>query len=191
MQSPARASSSLLLAGLAVAVYLIGAELSWRGTSTLSSGPVVPEMNSTVEEETKIPGSVLDYETNETVEKQTVLTAKMAENLPNYDSGRGWSCKRAFHDGDFIAAGHLIIAPQGRKDIKNTMEHTIIFYVVQGAVQAIIHQTPVIVETGGTFMVPRGNNYSIENLGSQDVKLFFAQGRKSTSLTGQRYPDIS
>src|SRR5258706_6955803 len=70
-----------------------------------------------------------------------------------------------------------------------------VFYVIEGAVNFKIHETSMILATGGMFMVPRGeydffpgfvftdlcdpgNNYFIENICNRDARLFFTQARK-------------
>jgi centromere protein C len=69
--------------------------------------------------------------------------------------------------------------------------------VIEGAVNLRVHETSLILATGGMFMVPRGeppkntdrrirtpltlcsgNNYFIENIADREAKLFFTQARK-------------
>lgn len=37
---------------------------------------------------------------------------------------------------------------------------TQVFYVIEGAVAAVIHESQYVVATGGMFIVPRGQSYS-------------------------------
>lgn len=53
-----------------------------------------------------------------------------------------------------------------------------VFYVIEGAVSLKVHRTSFIIATGGMFLIPRGNNYYIENVSQRAAKLFFAQARK-------------
>ena len=126
-----------------------------------------------------------------------------------------WFFQKVFGDGDFIAAGQLIIPPKGQKPSKGTKDNTYVspslnmtfylesplnvqqvFYVIEGAVNLKVHETSMILATGGMFMVPRGdytyllylsstdtrlntgNTYLIENIADRDAKLFFTQARK-------------
>lgn len=95
---------------------------------------------------------------------------------PKPAANNDWSFQKVFGDGDFIAAGQLIIPPHGRKPSKGTKDNTYvsaisasfkpcsdilsmqIFYVIEGAVNLKVHETSLILATGGMFMVPRGNN---------------------------------
>ncbi len=85
-----------------------------------------------------------------------------------------WSFDKIFGDDEFIAAGQLIIPPKGRKPSKAAKDNTYvsffflsslsassttcsqIFYVIEGAVNLKIHNTSMVLATGGMFMVPRG-----------------------------------
>ena len=85
-----------------------------------------------------------------------------------------WSFDKIFGDGDFLAAGQLVIPPNGRKPSKASKDNTYVslmvpfrsasclitfyqvFYVVEGAVNLKIHDTSLVLATGGMFMVPRG-----------------------------------
>ena len=85
-----------------------------------------------------------------------------------------WSFDKIFNDDDFIAAGQLVIPPKGRKPSKQAKDNTYariydlnivvrslcrcfqVFYVIEGAVNFKIHNTSMILATGGMFMVPRG-----------------------------------
>jgi len=124
-----------------------------------------------------------------------------------------WFFQKVFGDGDFIAAGQLIIPPKSQKPSKGTKDNTYVcvalhyssrclmileqvFYVIEGAVNLKVHETSLILATGGMFMVPRGdhttighylhrlintftgNTYYIENIADRDAKLFFTQARK-------------
>ncbi|KAF9053118.1 Mif2/CENP-C like-domain-containing protein [Panaeolus papilionaceus] len=119
---------------------------------------------------------VLHYTTQEEVTRRIAWTAKMVE--PKMAADHNWSFDKIFGDDDFIAAGQLIIPPQGRKPSKAAKDNTYVFYVIEGAVNFKIHNTSMILSTGGMFMVPRGNMYLIENISNRDARLFFTQARK-------------
>lgn len=96
---------------------------------------------------------------------------------PRAAANNDWFFQKVFGDGDFIAAGQLIIPPKGRKPSKGTKDNTYVrlitsfrqfilvthsylqnqvFYVIEGAVNLKVHDTSLILATGGMFMVPRG-----------------------------------
>ncbi|KAG1728604.1 Mif2/CENP-C like-domain-containing protein [Suillus paluster] len=128
------------------------------------------------DDETLESGVVIDYVTEEPVSRRIVYTAKKIDPKPA--AGGGWFFQKVFGEGDFIAAGVLRIPPNGRKPSKGTKDNTYVFYVIEGAVAAVIHESQYIVATGGMFMVPRGNTYYIENISDRDAKIFFTQARQ-------------
>ena len=91
---------------------------------------------------------------------------------PREAANNSWLFDKIFGDDDFIAAGQLIIPPKGRKPSKAAKDNTYVscyliistggsllgqvFYVIEGAVNFKIHDTSMILATGGMFMVPRG-----------------------------------
>ncbi|KAL0946393.1 hypothetical protein HGRIS_012622 [Hohenbuehelia grisea] len=139
---------------------------------------------------------VNEYTTNTDVTRRIAWTSKMFHPQPAANAD--WSFQKIFGDGNFIAAGQLIIPPKGRKPSKPTKDNTYIFYVIEGAVNLRIHQSSLILATGAMFMVPRGatnashyafiilltcvqlqgNTYFIENISDRDAKLVFTQARK-------------
>lgn len=51
--------------------------------------------------------------------------------------------------------------------------------MIQGAVQVTIYRTSFVMAPGSQFLVPRGNDYCIENISpDKEAQLFFAQARK-------------
>ncbi|GBE81851.1 predicted protein [Sparassis crispa] len=121
-------------------------------------------------------GMVEDYETKTEITRRVAFTAKML--TPKPAANNDFFFQKIFGDGDFIAAGQLIIPPNKQKPTKSTRDNTFVFYVIEGAVNFKVHHTSYILTTGGVFLVPRGNMYYIENVAERDAKLFFAQARK-------------
>ncbi|GJJ15569.1 hypothetical protein Clacol_009847 [Clathrus columnatus] len=121
-------------------------------------------------------GVIIDWTSSDEVERRVVYPARMVK--PSPAPGYNYLFQKIFGDGDFIAAGQLLIPPGAEKPTKPTKDNTYIFYVIEGAIECKIHRTSFILSTGGTFIVPRGNQYYIKNICSRDVKLFFTQARK-------------
>lgn len=48
-----------------------------------------------------------------------------------------------------------------------------------------MHDSSYVLATGGMILVPRGNNYYIENICERDARLFFAQARKVAAEEGE------
>ncbi|CCM06441.1 uncharacterized protein FIBRA_08703 [Fibroporia radiculosa] len=128
------------------------------------------------DDETPTDGFVLDYNHDEEIKKRIAFTAKDVEPKPA--ANNEFFFQKIFWDGDFIAAGQLIIPPNKQKPTKGTKDNTFVFYVIEGAVNFTVHQTSFVLTTGGMFLVPRGNMYFIQNISDRDAKLFFAQARK-------------
>ncbi|KAH7889476.1 Mif2/CENP-C like-domain-containing protein [Phlebopus sp. FC_14] len=130
------------------------------------------------DDDTPTNAVVIDYDREEQVSRRVAFLAKMIDPKPAANSS--WFFQKIFGEGNFIAAGQMRIPPKGRKPSKSTKDNTYVFYVIEGAVSVFIHETPLIITTGGMFLVPRGNTYYIENIAERDAKLFFTQARKVT-----------
>ncbi|KLO19245.1 hypothetical protein SCHPADRAFT_843935 [Schizopora paradoxa] len=131
-------------------------------------------------------GVVLDYVNREEVQRRVAFTSKMVTPKPAADNN--FLFQKIFGDGEFIAAGQLIIPVGGKKPNKGTKDNTYIFYLIEGAVNLKIHRSSFVLATGGMFLIPRGNNYYLENISQRPAKLFFAQARKVTVGEGDEEP---
>ncbi|KDQ07258.1 hypothetical protein BOTBODRAFT_38963 [Botryobasidium botryosum FD-172 SS1] len=152
-----------------------------RGTSAAPGKKAQGEYDPTPPEagwddKTVEQGSVLEYETRAEVKRRIACTAAMV--APNKTFNADFAFQKIFGDEDYIAAGVLTIPVGGEKPSKATKDNTYIFYCIEGAVRVQIHRTSFVIAPGGMFMVPRGNQYFIQNISEREVKLFFAQGRK-------------
>jgi len=125
--------------------------------------------------ETPSHGVVLDFPTNDEVERRVAFTSQMLDLRPAGDGS--FSYQKIFADHEFIAAGQLLVPPGSSKPGKSTKDNTYIFWVIQGTVRVRIHESDYVFATGGMFMVPRGNVYHVQNIGQRDSKLFFTQAR--------------
>ncbi|KAF7331878.1 Methionine aminopeptidase [Mycena kentingensis (nom. inval.)] len=129
------------------------------------------------DDETETQAMVKSFPDGEEVLRRIGFTAKMFKPTEAQGSSQ-WSYQRIFGDGDFIAAGQIVIPPNGRKPSKPSKDNTYIFFVIEGAVNLKVCDTSLIIGSGGMFMIPRGNTYFIENIAERDAKLFFTQARK-------------
>ncbi|EIN07013.1 hypothetical protein PUNSTDRAFT_135711 [Punctularia strigosozonata HHB-11173 SS5] len=133
------------------------------------------------DDKTEPYGVVKDWDTGDEVERRIAFTAKMVQ--PRASENATFLYQKIFGDGEFIAAGELILPVGGEKPSKNSKDNTYIFYVIEGAVQIKVHRTSLILCSGGTVIVPRGNMYYIQNIANRDSKLFFTQARKMPTST--------
>jgi centromere protein C len=96
---------------------------------------------------------------------------------PKAAQANKYSFQKVFGDGNFFAAGQLIIPPGEEKPPKPAKDNTYvclflnhntqashqrlqIFYVIEGAVECKVHRASFVLATGGMFMVPRGRSYN-------------------------------
>ncbi|KAF7337826.1 CENP-C-C domain-containing protein [Mycena venus] len=128
------------------------------------------------DDETETQAMVKAYPSNKDVTRRIAFTARMFAPTPA--ANNEWFFQKIFGDGDFIAAGQIVIPPKGRKPSKPSKDNTFIFFVIEGAVNLKVCDTSLIIASGGMFMIPRGNTYFIENIAERDAKLFFTQARK-------------
>ncbi|WWC66750.1 uncharacterized protein I206_100655 [Kwoniella pini CBS 10737] len=95
------------------------------------------------------------------------------------DESQTFRYQKIFGEGNFMAAGVVHIGVGKSKAPKPSKDNAYVFYVIQGAVQVQIYRTSFVMAPGGQFLVPRGNDYSIENISpDKEAQLFFAQARK-------------
>jgi mannose-6-phosphate isomerase-like protein (cupin superfamily) len=79
-------------------------------------------------------------------------------------------------EAHFAAAGLLALAPHTDKPQKSSKHNHYFFFVATGAVRVIISDVEFTVAQGGSFVVPRGNTYSLANaLPDRDARMFFVQ----------------
>ncbi|KAH7929654.1 hypothetical protein BV22DRAFT_1002305 [Leucogyrophana mollusca] len=156
-----------------------------RSAPPRSKSKVVDNPEEGWDDETPTNGVVLDFLSGEEVKRRVAFTAKLVQPRPA--GNNDWRFQKVFGDGTFVAAGQLKIPPKAMKPTKSTKDNTYVFYVIEGAVSVVIHKTPFIVTSGGMFLVPRGNNYHIQNISDRDAKIFFTQARQ-TPLDEEEMP---
>ncbi|OCF73564.1 hypothetical protein I204_05407 [Kwoniella mangroviensis CBS 8886] len=128
------------------------------------------------DDETEPTGLVKTFP--EGMESHRKIACPKALLNPEHKANQNFSYQKVFGEGDFMAAGVVMIPVGKSKTTKPSKDNAYVFYVIQGAVQVQIYRTSFIMAPGGQFIVPRGNEYSIENISNKEVQLFFAQARK-------------
>ncbi|KAF5101284.1 hypothetical protein D0Z00_000954 [Geotrichum galactomycetum] len=79
-------------------------------------------------------------------------------------------------EAHFAAAGLLVLAPHTDKPQKSSKHNHYFFFVAMGAVRVVISDVEFTVAQGGSFVVPRGNTYSLANaLPNREARMFFVQ----------------
>ncbi|KAF1923789.1 uncharacterized protein M421DRAFT_425490 [Didymella exigua CBS 183.55] len=79
----------------------------------------------------------------------------------------------------FFNWGMIELRADQMKRSKNSRKMHMVFNVHSGAVEVKVHENEFTVHRGGMWQVPRGNTYSIKNVGSTTARIFFAQARES------------
>ncbi|KAF8344155.1 Mif2/CENP-C like-domain-containing protein [Cantharellus anzutake] len=125
--------------------------------------------------DTPLQGPTLDFDTGAEITRRVAVTARNME--PGEVPSGHFAFQKVFLDGDFIASGVITIPVGGKKPLKGARDNTFVFFCHTGAVRARIHSESYILAPGGTFLVPRGNQYEIVNISKRECVLFFAQAR--------------
>lgn len=130
----------------------------------------------TLVEKTFLEASVFPYPP-ENGERQDQLIAWGREYPLRAAKGGAHQVASLFDaDAHFAAAGLLALAPHTNKPQKSSKHNHYFFFVASGAVHVVISDVEFTVVQGGSFVVPRGNTYSLANaLPDQDVRMFFVQ----------------
>ncbi|KAH6902391.1 Mif2/CENP-C like-domain-containing protein [Coprinopsis sp. MPI-PUGE-AT-0042] len=156
-----------------------------------SANVIDPSVLRGLQESTESDAMVLDFVNGQPVKRRVAWTSTMGNPTPATPNS-DWMFEKIFAEGHFLAAGQLVIPARRTKSEKSTRDNAYVFYVIEGTVCVKIHETPMVIATGGMFMVPRGNTYSVENISHNEARLFFTQGRKvsSESEAAVGHPDI-
>lgn len=122
-------------------------------------------------------GLVIDDEDD--TEILTSIVRTKASIRPMAAANQQFRFEKLFNCGGLMATGVLQLPPGTRKPTKPSKDNSFVFCVLQGALRATVHRKTFVVGPEGIFQVPAGNTYSLENICERDVKLFFAQCRKT------------
>ncbi|KAK9464295.1 Mif2/CENP-C like-domain-containing protein [Lipomyces arxii] len=126
----------------------------------------------------EIIAEVNDFVLGETVSRTVAfLSTDMHYNEITNDQSN-FDFLKTFDEGGFLFAGIIRLpARNGAKSAKKSRHNTLVFYVLEGCVEANLNSdTSFRVSRGGHFIIPRGNLYSMQSSGKKDTVLFFAQG---------------
>ncbi|KAF9180586.1 hypothetical protein BGZ51_006090 [Haplosporangium sp. Z 767] len=134
------------------------------------------EHSGTMEAETLVYGT-------DTVVQRVVAESKDAMQFRDVEGG-DYKFHRGLEDADSVISGIMKIKPGGKKPTNNGNACSMIFYVIKGMVQAMVHETTIVLSAGGQFLVPRGNQYSITNVSRNESHLFFVQAKIPTTTAG-------
>ncbi|KAF1844663.1 cupin domain-containing protein [Cucurbitaria berberidis CBS 394.84] len=80
--------------------------------------------------------------------------------------------------GAFFNWGLIELRADQMKRTKNSRKMHMVFNVQSGTVEVKVHENEFTVHRYGIWQVPRGNMYSIRNVGSGTARVFFASARE-------------
>lgn len=124
---------------------------------------------------------VINYATKQEEYQKIAMTPEMVDANRTVSSG-DYSFQKVFSEGEFIASGVLELPHGSTKPSKNSHGSAMMFVVVSGLIEVKVHKTTFQLEDGGQFFVPRGNQYSISNVGSSDATLYFCHSKQISSF---------
>lgn len=118
-------------------------------------------------------------------EKMTRVTVTPDYLDPKLVKGQGFYFQKLFSEGEFLNSGVIELPKDGKKENRSSHDNAFIFTVVSGTIKATVHKTTFVVKTGSQFYVPRGNQYSIDNLGNSKARIYFVSAKevKPSSLS--------
>ncbi|RAR02421.1 cupin domain containing protein [Stemphylium lycopersici] len=90
----------------------------------------------------------------------------------------GFKFAKIGSSGSFFNWGLIELGPDQMKRTKNSRFMHMVFNVQSGTVEVRMHENEFTVHRQGIWQVPRGNTYSIKNIGSGTARVFFAQAKE-------------
>ena len=115
-------------------------------------------------------------EEGEETEEQRLLALSHHNVEGDPVKGNAFRIHTMFTEGSYMSAGQLLFPPGAAKPAKNSARHALVFYVIAGSFEVIVHETKFLIGPGGQFHVPRNNAYSIAHVSTDKAiegRLFF------------------
>ncbi|KAF8938625.1 hypothetical protein BGZ47_008481 [Haplosporangium gracile] len=134
------------------------------------------ETRKGLHEDPKVTADILVFGSDDVV-SQDIAESKSSILFRNVQSGE-YQLHRGLEDPGYVVTGTMKIKPNGRKPVNSGTNTSMVFYVIKGLVKVKVHESEFVVSTGGRFLVPRGNTYSIFNVSTKESTLFFVQTKQ-------------
>ncbi|KAL6707069.1 mitotic fidelity of chromosome transmission-related protein [Coniothyrium glycines] len=116
---------------------------------------------------------VTDVNTNDIIEDSIAWAPKGISPVDVADGS--FRYQKIGSGGSFFNWGLIELRPEQMKRTKNSRRMHMVFNVQSGTVEVKVAENEFIVHKAGLWQVPRGNTYSIRNVGSGTARVFFAQ----------------
>ncbi|KAF9938033.1 hypothetical protein BGZ67_000603 [Mortierella alpina] len=133
------------------------------------------ELQGAKEETDRLTAETIDHGTNKVIPR-VIAESAHAVQFRDVEGGE-YQFHRGLEDIDSVVSGTMKIKRGGRKPSKNGSPCSMVFYIIRGLVRVTVHESEFVLSTGGRFLVPRGNRYSITNLSRNECRLFFVQSK--------------
>ncbi|KAG9326475.1 hypothetical protein KVV02_001654 [Mortierella alpina] len=133
------------------------------------------EQQGAKEETDRLTAETIDHGTNKVIPR-VIAESAHAVQFRDVEGGE-YQFHRGLEDIDSVVSGTMKIKRGGRKPSKNGSPCSMVFYIIRGLVRVTVHESEFVLSTGGRFLVPRGNRYSITNLSRNECRLFFVQSK--------------
>ncbi|KAF9185038.1 hypothetical protein BGZ51_002980 [Haplosporangium sp. Z 767] len=118
----------------------------------------------------------IDHLTGRTVRRVLAETKDSEQEQFQDAAGGEYQFYRGLED-DCISTGMVRIHGLGTKPNKNASVSSMMYYVIQGTVRVTIYNSTFVLRRGGRFLVPKCNQYMIQNLSRTDCLLLFSQSK--------------
>ncbi|TPX42198.1 hypothetical protein SeMB42_g05236 [Synchytrium endobioticum] len=113
------------------------------------------------------------YDVLEDQEKETMVGVNPEALEPLPVKNAKFLFRKLFAEGQFMAAGLLVLPPGADKPQKNAANSSMVFTVTDGTVEVLLQGTRFEVTAGGVFFIPRENDYTLLNKSQEDVRMSF------------------
>ncbi|CAB4257173.1 similar to Saccharomyces cerevisiae YKL089W MIF2 Kinetochore protein with homology to human CENP-C [Maudiozyma barnettii] len=146
-----------------------------KGASWIQDGFLEGTINSAIDKKSK---EVIAYAPNISQVERTKRTSDNKYTLSvMFDKHK-----------EMFASGILKLPPTGLRDITESHNAFITFYVIRGIVEVTVGTNKFITPAGCSFQVPSFNSYSFKNKGKEEVQLFFVQVIVPETFNSQQDP---
>ncbi|KAK9492294.1 Mif2/CENP-C like-domain-containing protein [Lipomyces doorenjongii] len=137
----------------------------------------------------EVVGEVNDFMDDEKIVKRRLAVSGHAIPFLQTASSSFKFAKTFDEPGGFMASGMVLLPVHGEKGSRPSRHNALAFCVVEGHVEVTIQDTTFRLRRGGHTIVPRGNYYSLRNVGSKKAMLFFTQSTDTLFNASQEEED--
>ncbi|KAK9333760.1 Mif2/CENP-C like-domain-containing protein [Lipomyces starkeyi] len=130
----------------------------------------------------EIVTEVEEYPSGERITRRVAIPSTSLSYIAVSNESSNFEFVKTFEEeGGFLATGVVRLPTNaGSKGCRRTRANALAFCVLEGTVKVILNQEVAFkIQRSGHFLVPRGNSYSLENVGNEMAVLFYTQGTDS------------